>query len=99
MTLTLYRRTRLLSLSRAGNGDVNAAGGVGALTSAEGTCHMLHGAAGPLAARAAIRFTTAEPGPRLRLATETQRLAWAPGEVACLFAAPWAAPPPASDSS
>ena len=99
MTLTLYRRTGLLSLSRAGNGVVDAAGGVGALTSAEGTCHMLHGAAGPLAARAAIRSTTAEPGPRLRLATEIQRLTYAPGELACLLSAPVAAPAPASDSS
>jgi hypothetical protein len=101
MTRALHRLLFALPLGIAACGDFGAAEGVGALTPAEGTRYSLRGAAGALAAGPAIRLTTAEPGPRprLRLTTEPPRLAYAPGDVARLFAAPLTAPPSPSDSS
>jgi hypothetical protein len=99
MNLALIRRPRSLPLSRAGIGSFDAANRVCAVTPADGTCYRLQGVPGKLAASAAIRWTTAEPRPLRRLATEPPRPVLTPGQVACFIAAPLAAPPPASDSS
>ena len=50
MTLALYRRTRLLSLSRAGSGVVDAVEGFGARRSVKGICPLLHCSAAAQAA-------------------------------------------------